>query len=158
MTRGGRSMPGLLADVNVQGHLPYLRRLMDELGLLELLADINVTLVIFPDLGLDRGIDDRELWNYCQEHGWMLFTDNRNHEDENSLNATIQDSWQEEHLPVLTLANKGRFENSAIYAERVAEDVANQLFIAFHEGLRNQPRIYVPLQAPSPVNAPPAPS
>jgi hypothetical protein len=31
----GRGMRGLLADVNVQGHLPYLRRLMEGQGLLE---------------------------------------------------------------------------------------------------------------------------
>ena len=31
-------MPGLLADVNLQGLLPYLERLIDGLGLLELIA------------------------------------------------------------------------------------------------------------------------
>jgi len=138
-------MPGLLADVNVQGHLPYLRRLMDGLGLLELLAAIDITLVTFPDRGLDRHLNDRELWNYCQANDLVLFTDNRNHEDENSLNATIQDSWREGHLPVLTLANKGKFENSETYATRVAEDVAELLFSSFHDGVRDQPRIFVPL-------------
>ena len=47
-------MPGLLADVNVQGHLPYLERLIDGLGLLGVLAELGLTLVRFPDLGLDR--------------------------------------------------------------------------------------------------------
>ena len=52
-------MPGLLADVNVQGHLPYLRRLMEGLGLLEIRTGMGLSLVTFPDLCLDRGIDDR---------------------------------------------------------------------------------------------------
>jgi hypothetical protein len=138
-------MPGLLADVNIQGHLPYLRRRLQGLGLLDLLTEINLALVTFPDLGLDRALDDRSLWNYCQQNNWVLFTDNRNHEDENSLQATMNDSWHEGHLPVLTLANRGRFANSEAYANKVAEDVAWLLISIFDEGVRDQPRIYVPL-------------
>lgn len=92
-------MPGLLADVNIK-------------GLLEILTHLGISLVIFPDLGLDRGMNDQTLWQFCQANDWVLFTDNRNHEDENSLDATIQDSWTEDCLPVLTVANKGRFEHS----------------------------------------------
>jgi hypothetical protein len=109
-----------------------------------LLQELGLALATFPDLGLDRGRDDRSLWHYCQANHWVLFTDNRNHEDENSLQATIQDSWREGHLPILTLANKGKFENSAAYAARVAEDVADLLIRVFHDGIRNQPRIFVP--------------
>src|SRR5438132_10952867 len=114
-------MPGLLADVNLQGHLPYLRRLLHGLGLLEMLTELDIALFTFPDRGLDRHLNDRDLWNYCQANELVLFTDNRNQEDENSLSATLQDSWQVGHLPVLTLANKGKFENSEGYATRVAE-------------------------------------
>src|SRR5947209_9883515 len=99
-------MPGLLADVNLQGHLPYLRRLMEGLGLLEVLVELGLTLTRFPDLGLNRHMNDRELWNYCQANLWVLYTDNRNHEDENSLGVTLRDSWREGYLPVITLANK----------------------------------------------------
>jgi hypothetical protein len=41
-------MPGLLADVNVQGHLPYLVRLIDGLGVLDLLTDMGITFESFP--------------------------------------------------------------------------------------------------------------
>jgi hypothetical protein len=139
-------MPGLLADVNVQGHLPYLERLVEQLGLLEVITELGLALATFPDLGLDRGLDDRTLWNFCQANGWVLFTDNRNHEDKDSLEATLRDSWHDGHLPVLSLANKGRFENSEVYATRVVEDVADLLFSVFHEGIRDQPRIFVPRQ------------
>jgi hypothetical protein len=114
------------------------------LGLLDLLTEIHLTLVTFPDLGLARDLDDRSLWNYCQQNNWVLFTDNRNQEDENSLQATMNDSWREGHLPVLTLANRGRFANSEAYADKVAEDVAGVLIAVFNEGVRDQPRIYVP--------------
>jgi hypothetical protein len=138
-------MRGLLADVNVQGHLPYLSRLMEALGLLEILKELDISLATFPDLGLDRSTDDRTLWHFCQENDWVLFTDNRNHEDGNSLNATIQDSWREGHLPVLTLANKGKFENSEQYATRVAQDVAELLVAVFVDKIRDQPRVFVPI-------------
>ncbi len=138
-------MAGLLADVNVQGHLPYLRRLMEGQGLLEILTEMGISLATFPDLGLDRSMNDRTLWNYCQANEWVLFTDNRNHEDENSLDATIRDSWRERGLPVLTLANKRKFENSEAYAARVAQDVAELLVVVFVDQVRNQPRIFVPL-------------
>ncbi len=137
-------MPGLLADINVQGHLPYLERLLDGLGLLVLLTELGLTLETFPGLGLDRHTDDRTLWGYCQANAWVLFTDNRNHEDENSLQATIDDSWQVGHLPIITLANKGRFENSEAYAIRVAEGVADVLISVFHDQVRDQPRIFLP--------------
>src|SRR5437588_8734864 len=75
-------MPGLLADVNVQGHLPYLRRLLEGLGLLDLITGLGLTPATFPDLGLARDLDDRALWHYCQANNWMLFTDNRNQEGE----------------------------------------------------------------------------
>jgi hypothetical protein len=138
-------MPGLLADVNVQGHLPYLKRLMESLGLLGVLTEYDIELLTFPDCDLNRQINDRDLWNYCQANDLILFTDDRNQEDENSLQATIQSSWREGHLPILTLSNKGKFENVPSYAIKVAEDVATLLFSSFHDGVRNQPRIFVPL-------------
>src|SRR5207244_4496185 len=79
---------------------------------------------------------------YCS----LLFTENRRADDPNSLEATLADSWKPGCLPVLTLANKGKFEHSAAYATRVAKHVAELLFdIAM--GLNystDRPRIYVP--------------
>lgn len=138
-------MHGLLADVNVQGHSIYLRQLLETLGLWSVLAELRLDFATFHDLQLPRNLDDRSLWNRCQQDGWVLFTENRNDEDENSLQATLADSWQMGCLPVLTLANKGRFEHSASYAKRVAEDIAELLFGIAHEEYRDQPRIYVPL-------------
>jgi hypothetical protein len=138
-------MRGLLADVNVQGHLPYLRQLIDSLGLWACLSELGLDLAIFPELGLPRDLDDRSLWNRCQELGWVLLTENRNHDGPDSLHATLQDSWKEGHLPVLTLSNKGRFEHSRCYAEQVATDVAELLFGVANGQYRDQTRIFVPL-------------
>jgi hypothetical protein len=147
-------MAGLLADVNLQGHLLYLERLLHGLGLLEVLRELGLTLATFRDLGLDPSMHDRALWHYCQANGWVLFTDNRNRDDENSLEATLRDSWRVGHLPILTLARKPEFENSASYATQVAEDVADLLFSVFHEGVRDRPRIYVPVRRPEAWSGP----
>jgi hypothetical protein len=137
-------MRGLLADVNVQGHLPYLRHLLEALDLSTVLVALELNLVTFRDLTLARDLDDRSLWNRCQEDGWVLLTENRNHDGPDSLHATLRDSWQTGHLPVLTQSNKGRFEHSRSYAERVATDVAEILFGIAQGEYRDQPRIYVP--------------
>jgi hypothetical protein len=141
-------MKGLLADVNVQGHLPYLINLLEGLQLWTVLEELELSLVTFPKLGLHRHLDDRSLWEFCQRERWVLFTENRNADDPNSLQATLNDSWQVGNLPVLTLSNKRRFENHRSYADRVAEDIATILFgIVADEEFCDQPRIYVPLRA-----------
>jgi hypothetical protein len=137
-------MQGLLADVNVQGHLQDLRHLLEALDLWIILAESKLRLATFPDLGLSRHLDDRSLWNHCQQDGWVLFTENRNHDGPDSLQATLMDSWQPGHLPVLTLSNKGRFRHNRGYAERVATDVAELLFGVAQGVFRDQPRIYIP--------------
>ena len=141
-------MQGLLADVNVQGHLSYLRDLLQGLDLWSVLDEVNLRLVTFPDLELQRNLGDRPLWNRCQEDGWVLFTENRNHDGPNSLQATLSDSWRMGHLPVLTLSIKRKFETNRDYAEQVATDVAELLFGINQGDYRDQPRIFVPRQWP----------
>jgi hypothetical protein len=137
-------MRGLLADVNVQGHLPYIRELMVNLGLWPVLAELKIELVTFRDLKLSPRLDDRSLWNHCQERGWALFTENRNHDGPDSLHATLVDSWRAGHFPVLTLANKSKFDHRRAYAERVAIDIAELLFGIEHGDYLDQARIFLP--------------
>jgi len=139
-------MRGLPADVNVQGHLPYLRRLLEAMDLWPAIEALNLSLVTLRDLQLARDSDDRLLWRRCQQEGWVLFPENRNHDGPDSLHATLTDSWQMGCLPVLTLSDKQRFEHDRSYADRVAADVAELLFgIAQEQQYRDQPRIWVPL-------------
>src|SRR3954454_5385694 len=132
-------MRGLLADVNVQGHLPYLRRLLRALDLIPVLDELSISLVTLPDLKLPRDVDDRSLWDHCQVEGWVLFTENRNRSGEDSLQATLMDSWQPGKLPVLTLASKTKFEHVPAYAIRVATDIAELLLGISHGEYRDQP-------------------
>lgn len=92
-------MQGLLADVNVQAHLAYRRHLLIALDLWPVLAELNLRFATFADLQLSPEMLDRPLWNYCQTEGWVLFTENRNQDNADSLEATLTDSWHMGHLP-----------------------------------------------------------
>jgi hypothetical protein len=134
-----------LADVNVAGHIAYLRALFDTLDLWAFLADKGLVVATFLDLGIAPNVNDRFLWTYCQENGWLLFTDNRNDDCHDSLKATLDECWEEGCLPVVTLFSKARFERDGTYRELVAEHVAEILLRASEGEYRTYPRIYVPL-------------
>ena len=138
-------MRGLLADVNVAAHAEYMRGLMESLGLASVLDELDLALQTFSDLAIAPDADDRFLWNYCQENGWVFFTDNRNDDGADSLKATLDISWRPGCLPVVTLGSKARFEDDDAYHRHIAEDVAEILFGVYHGQYRSQPRIYVPL-------------
>jgi hypothetical protein len=139
-------MQGLLADANVEGHRESLRRALQRprIDLWDLLVETGIRFTTLDGAGLRGDVDDRTLWNFCQNEGWVLFTDNRNLSGPDSLEATLDDSWRFGNLPVLTLSSKERFEGSSEFIERVAEDVADLLF-GIQQGEHSyQPRIYVP--------------
>jgi hypothetical protein len=140
---------GLLADQNIQGHLTHIQQRLERVGILEILEGFGLRLVTFRDLGLAVDIEDRPLWHFCQEHGWVLLTDDRNDDGPSSLQRTIEDGWRPGNFPVLTLASKDRFENVPEYVGRTSEDLATVLFDLLDNGhLTQQPRIYVPFQWP----------
>jgi hypothetical protein len=144
----GRNPRGLLADNNLEGYVPYLRRLVGKLGLWDVIKDLELDFKTFSDLEIERDLDDRTLWEYCQAERYVLITDNRNKNGTDSLEATLQDSWREGHLPVITLASKDDFEHNPDYARRVASDVAEILFGIVEEQMHcDRPRIWVPFPA-----------
>lgn len=138
-------MNGVLADVNVQGHLPYLTQRLRSLAEWEIVnQEPHLAFVTFRDLGLNPRMEDRALWEYCQANGWVLFTEDRNKDGPNSIESALNDSWRTGCLPVLTLANKDRFERSSEYADRVAKALAEILFDIRYYKICDQPRIYLP--------------
>jgi hypothetical protein len=137
-------MRGLLADVNVQGHLPYLHRLLVVLDLWEVLKAEKIELAAFPDVHLAQDLNDRAIWQFCQSEAWVLLTDNRNDEGEDSLQRTLDTAWRVGHLPVVTVSDKRRLIRDEDYALRLAAHVADVLYGAAQGEYRDQPRIFVP--------------
>lgn len=139
-------MIGLLADVNIQGEFADLRTALNADGLTPLLEAVGLRLYTYPDFGLDPGMDDRRLWQFCQQQRLALFTDNRNSDDQDSLQATMLDSLRPDSLPVLTPGDKGRFHSSTDYQIRVARSVAEIMYSLRHDATYlGVGRLFVPL-------------
>ncbi|HEX5444709.1 MAG TPA: hypothetical protein VFW87_12795 [Pirellulales bacterium] len=130
--------------MNVQGHTHYIRRLLEGMGLWSLLMESNIQFITLAELRLPYNIDDATLWRRCQDDRWVLFTDNRNRENNTSLQAAISSMSRPGDLPVLTLSGKGKFERFAEYRQRVAIDIADLLLGILDGEFCDRDRIYVP--------------
>ncbi len=135
---------GVLADANCSGTLLRLQLALERLDVKFVFDTIKLHFATFQQLGIDQAIDDRTLWHYCQDEGWILLTDNRNHDDADSLQATLNDSWLAGQLPVITIGNKDRFGHDWPYTLRVSNEIAGYLMDAIDGNLRDRPRIFVP--------------
>lgn len=134
-------MTGILADVNIQGHVDFLFDLLTSDVWCEFWQALGIRYDRFGDLGLTTSAD-AEVWQVCQDHGYVLITSNRNQKGPASLEATIRNRGTAQCLPVLTLADAERFRTDRDYAERV---VASLLEIRFEiDSFRGTGRLYLP--------------
>lgn len=137
-----QTVTGILADVNIQGHVDYLFHLLTSDAWVEFWQALGIRYVTFRDIGLDAEASDAAVWHACQDQRLVLVTSNRNQRGVDSLEATIRSRLTAESLPVLTLADAERFRNDRQYADRV---VASLLEILFEiDLLRGTGRLYLP--------------
>ncbi len=137
-------MRGILFDINVQGHSDYLLRLFEALGLWAFWTPLKLEFLTVSGLGYPSEVPDRVIWNRCQSERLILFTDNRNVDGQDSLGKTLSDSLTEESFPVLTIANKRRFERDRRYALIVAEKVLENLIDIADGEYRGVGRLSIP--------------
>ena len=83
-------LKGVLADVNIEGQVNYLMALVRAAAWADLWDELGLTHATFDDLGLSREAPDSEIWQCCQEQGFVLITDNRNRSEPESLESTIR--------------------------------------------------------------------
>src|SRR5687768_15483844 len=118
---GRRRVPGILADVNVEGHVGHLLGGLMDRRWAYVLDHIGFVAYTFEMLDLPINLPDDELWRTCQARNLVLVTRNRNAQGVNSLEAVIRREGGGEHLPVLTLADADRIYDDWNYRDRVAE-------------------------------------
>ena len=135
-------MRGILPDINCQGHFQILHRLLTDTSRSELWNFLNLEVLTFNDLSLALNISDRLLWQTCQQYDVVLITANRNADDPDSLETTLQDLNTPQSLPVVTLANVERIRRDRHYAEQVADQILDLLFDI--DNLRGAGRLFVP--------------
>ena len=139
-------MNGLLTDMNIQGQRDVLVGLLRALDLYDLLAGLGVRFLTFPEVELHPRTPDRQVMRYCDDNRLVLFTDNRNDDGPDSLEATLRDSLHPDSLPVLTVSDKERFRTSSDYQRAVAKSVAEILFAVHQEAkYLGLGRMFVPL-------------
>jgi hypothetical protein len=111
----------LLADNNIVLHVNHLVGLCAEGPLREFWMEMEPVLHTFEELGLERTMSDETLWRTCQRLKVVLITGNRNHDGDDSLEATIHRENSVDALPVITLADMDRVLTDRAYAQATAD-------------------------------------
>ncbi|HQU42347.1 MAG TPA: DUF5615 family PIN-like protein [Pirellulales bacterium] len=132
----------VLADVNIEGHVDFVMALVQAAPWSEFWQALGLGYLRFSEVGLDPGASDADIWQLCQNAGYVLVTNNRNEDDADSLQATIRVRNTEQSLPVLTIGDTERLRNNRDYAQRVAEGLVDALLRI--EELRGTARLYLP--------------
>jgi hypothetical protein len=133
---------GILADVNVQGHVELLRLVWESAYWRELWSALALPVRTFAEVGLANNVPDTLVWQLCQQRQLALITANRNNEGADSLETAIRTSNTSESLPVFTLADPEQIRHSRAYAERVAEKLLEYLLEI--DQVRGTGRLYLP--------------
>ena len=135
-------MKGVLADVNIRGHVDMLVVLMKAEPWNEFWDHLQMTYRHFDDVGLLRESPDSLIWQTCQKEELILITENRKKDGPDSLEATIQACSTSTSLPGFTIANIPRMRSSQEYANRGIEAFIDSLLRI--DTLRGTGRLYLP--------------
>ncbi len=81
-----------------------------EAGLRETGWDQDLTFIFkrLRDYGLPDDHPDQEIWRFAQQQRLWLLTNNRNSDDDASLQATIKRENTPDSLPVITVSDKNK--------------------------------------------------
>ena len=135
-------MKGILADVNIQGHVDLLVTLMQAEPWKLFWDHLHLRYFHFTEVGLPTDTLDSVVWDTCQKEQLVLVTDNRNKKDPDSLEATIQTRNTPASLPVFTIGNVPHLRSSREYVDRVIDKLLDSLLRI--DTLRGTGRLYLP--------------
>ena len=143
-------MNGFISDHDIEGHFLRLMQLVRQSRLVDEWNSLELESLTFSDIGWSIVLPDSEVWRLCQERQLILVTNNRNREDETSLEATIRSCSNEQSFPVVTIGSIDRFKNERDYAERLAEELIELAFDLIGSGQwLGSGRIFLPRQGSS---------
>lgn len=135
-------MGGILADISIQGQVEILGHIWESAYWKEVWVSLGWPILTLDDLGLVAQTPDVVIWRICQERQLLLITANRNHDGDDSLEATIRRENQADSLPVFTIADAEHLRNSRDYAERVVQKLL-EYFLEI-DSYRGAGRLFVP--------------
>ena len=128
----------ILLDHDIEGFDVFIKAGLRETGWDQ---DFDFEFLRLRDLGLPDDCKDREIWRRCQQDGLLLLTQNRNSDDETSLQITIERENSPTSLPVITVGDAERLR-AADYRQEVANGIATVLVYLDH--YRGAGRAFVP--------------
>jgi hypothetical protein len=132
----------LLIDAHLDGQADLLAMRLGTEAWRDLAIHLDIRFLHLEQVGLDRNSKDDVVWRCCQQNGYYLLTANRNHESDDSLEATIRREGTLESLPVFTFADADRIYHSAAYLEGVVETLLDCLL--YESNFRGTGRLYLP--------------
>lgn len=95
----------LLLDADLDGEVEIIQKGLEETGWDRVLT---IDIKRLRDVGLPHNSPDGEIWRFVQQHRFWLVTNNRNSENESSLQATIKRENTPQSLPVITTSDKDK--------------------------------------------------
>lgn len=128
----------ILVDENIDGYADYLSQLLAAPELSDIASLLEIEIVGFAEAGLTTGTPDDRIWEFCQQRRMYLVTDNRNQDDDTSLEATIRTRNKLEWIPVFTISDMGRFRTERVYAQAVAEKLLEYVLDADRQTRRRR--------------------
>lgn len=134
-------MQVILSDHNCEGHAKAIFNVLryDAIWL----QLVPMRLQWFRDVKLSTKAKDEEVWQLCQERGYVLLTGNRTANDKNeSLELAIRRLVTPDSLPVLTIGNLQRVLVDPTYCRACAERLA-EIVDELHK-YRGVTRLFIP--------------
>jgi hypothetical protein len=128
----------ILLDNDLTGNGIFIEEGLKETGWDQL---IQFRLQRLRDYGLPANLPDQDIWRFVQTHRLLLVTNNRNDEDETSLQATMQRENTLESMPIITVSDKDSLIQMD-YRQRVAHRLAEIVFDL--ENYLGTGRVFVP--------------
>lgn len=130
----------ILSDHDIEGQAHSIFGVLGAEGWLDM---VELRLTTFSEVGLAFDSSDKVVWQFAQEHGMILLTNNRNMDGEDSLEQTLREENTSTSLPVITIANAGRLSEK-LYRERCAFQLLEiALELEKHLG---RSRVYIPFK------------
>jgi hypothetical protein len=133
---------GILADINVRGHVDYLIQRMQAEPWTDFWNGLGLVLRHFEDIGLTETSTDQEVWQRCQAEELVLITDNRDYDSPESLEATIRQHNTARSLPVFTIADLEKFRTQPTYRDQVLISLYDYLLRI--DTVRGTGRLFIP--------------
>jgi predicted nuclease of predicted toxin-antitoxin system len=112
-----------LVDYNLTGDARLLEETLVAEGWLDLFP---IRFFSFKDVGLPMESSDRVVWDFAQANQMILLTANRNMKGDDSLEQTMREQNTPASLPILTIGNPDRMDES-VYRQRCAARVVDIL-------------------------------